>query len=182
MRRHTIKYLKPWKGEIHHNVVKKGRRTKQLTLVTTLIHAAEFSKEDTAELYGIRWNSVVDICSIKAAMNQAHVRCKSPKMVKREVWATLLAYNLMRVTIFWRRRSSRQATAADQLHQRLPVCPGFVDDDVQSQHPRHAEPLPAVTRTDRRLRSRQQTKTTGTTSHPMPKTWSQIFANTKLTS
>ena len=73
--------------EIRYNVVEKGRRTKQLTIVTTLIDADEFSEEDIAELYGFRWYSELDICGIKASMNLRHVRCKSPEMVHREAWA-----------------------------------------------------------------------------------------------
>jgi putative transposase len=96
--------------EIRYNVVEKGRRTKQLTIVTTLLDADQFSKEDIAELYGFRWNSELDICIIKAAINLGHVRCKSPEMVHREVWATLLAYNLIRATI----------AGAAVLHDRQP--------------------------------------------------------------
>lgn len=96
--------------EIRYNVVEKGRRTKQLTIVTTLIDAEQYSKEDIAELYGFRWNSELDICSIKAAINLGHVRCKSPEMVHREMWATLLAYNLIRATI----------AGAAVLHDRQP--------------------------------------------------------------
>ena len=31
-------------------------------------------------------------------MNLAHVRCKSPEMVHRELWTTILGYNLIRTT------------------------------------------------------------------------------------
>lgn len=96
--------------EIRYKVVEKGRRTKELTIVTTLIDANEFTKEDIAELYGFRWNSELDIGSIKTTMNLSHVRCKSPEMVHREVWATLLAYNLIRSTI----------AGAAALHDRQP--------------------------------------------------------------
>jgi hypothetical protein len=84
--------------EIRYSVVEKGRRTKEITVVTTLTDAVEYSKEDIAELYGFRWNSELDIRSIKRTLNLDHVRCKSPEMVRREVWATLLAYNLIRAT------------------------------------------------------------------------------------
>jgi hypothetical protein len=40
--------------ELRDNIVEKGRRTKQLTIVTTLIDADEFTKEEIAELYGFR--------------------------------------------------------------------------------------------------------------------------------
>ena len=65
-------------------------------------------KEDIADLYGFRWNSELDIRSIKSNLNLGHVRCKSPEMVRRELWTTILAYNLIRIT------------AAALLHDKQP--------------------------------------------------------------
>jgi len=77
--------------EIRYNIVEPGRRTQTLDMITTLTDADEYTKEDIAELYGFRWNSELDIRSIKASLNLGHVRCKSPEMVHREVWTTILA-------------------------------------------------------------------------------------------
>ena len=84
--------------EIRYNIVVPGRRTETIDIITTLLDADEYSKEDIAELYGFRWNSELDIRSIKSSLNLAHVRCKSPEMVHREVWTTILGYNLIRTT------------------------------------------------------------------------------------
>lgn len=84
--------------EIRYHVVEPGRRTKMIDVITTLVDADEYSKDDIAELYGFRWNSELDLRSIKSHLNLAHVRCKSPEMVNREVWTTLLGYNLIRTT------------------------------------------------------------------------------------
>ncbi len=84
--------------EIRYNVVVPGRRTRSFDVITTLVDADEYTKEDIAELYGFRWNSELDIRSIKSSLNLGHVRCKSPAMVRREVWTTLLGYNLIRTT------------------------------------------------------------------------------------
>ena len=67
-------------------------------MITTLTDAAEYTKEEIAELYGFRWNSELDIRSIKESLNLGHVRCKSPEMVRCELWTTLLGYNLIRTT------------------------------------------------------------------------------------
>jgi putative transposase len=61
-------------------------------------------------LYGFRWNSELDIRSIKQSLHLDHARCKSPEMVRRELWTTLLAYNLIRTT----------AAAAALLHHKHP--------------------------------------------------------------
>jgi putative transposase len=84
--------------EVRFNIVEPGRRTKSLDIITTLTDATEYTKDDIAQLYGFRWNSELDIRSIKSNLNLGHVRCKSPEMVHREVWTTLLAYNLIRTT------------------------------------------------------------------------------------
>lgn len=84
--------------EIRYNVVEKGRRTKTIDVITTLTDDREYTKEEIAELYGFRWNAELDIRSIKDSLNLGHVRCKSPGMVRREVWTTLLGYNLIRTT------------------------------------------------------------------------------------
>ena len=96
--------------EIRFHVVVPGRRVQSLTVVTTLVDADAYSPEDIAQLYGFRWNSELDIRSMKQGLNLTHVRCKSPAMVRRELWTTLLAYNLIRTT----------AAAAARLHQRQP--------------------------------------------------------------
>jgi hypothetical protein len=44
---------------LRFNVVKKGRRTTMLTIVTTLTDIDETTKEEIAELYGFRWNSEI---------------------------------------------------------------------------------------------------------------------------
>ena len=84
--------------EIRYNIVEPGRRTRTIDVITTLLDADEFSKEEIAQLYGFRWNSELDIRSIKDSLNLSHVRCKSPEMVGREFWTTFLAYNLIRTT------------------------------------------------------------------------------------
>ncbi len=96
--------------EIRFNIVEPGRRTKSIDVITTLIDADEYSREDIAKLYGFRWNSELDIRSIKSNLNLGHVRCKSPAMVLREVWTTILAYNLIRTA----------AAGAAVLHDRQP--------------------------------------------------------------
>lgn len=96
--------------EIRFNIVEPGRRVQTLTIVTTLLDADVYTKEDIAQLYGFRWNSELDIRSIKQQLGLDHVRCKSPAMVRRELWTTLLAYNLIRTT----------AAAAALLHRKHP--------------------------------------------------------------
>jgi len=45
--------------ELRYTVVEKRRRSKELTVVTTLTDATAYSQEDIANLYGFRWNAEV---------------------------------------------------------------------------------------------------------------------------
>lgn len=101
--------------ELHFNVHVPGRRTETLTVVTTLTDPTAYSAEDIAALYGYRWNVELDIRQIKQTLGLDHVRCRSPRMVRRELAVTLLAYNLIRKVI---------ATAA-AVHGKRPRQLGF---------------------------------------------------------
>ena len=78
--------------EIRYWVVEPGRRTRSIDVITTLTDAEQYTKEDIAQLYGFRWNSELDIRSIKDSLNLGYVRCKSPEMVRCELWTTMLGY------------------------------------------------------------------------------------------
>ena len=95
---------------LRYQVVEPGRRTEEMLIVTTLTDAEQYPKADIAELYGFRWQVELDIRSIKQSLSLEHVRCQTPVMVQRELWLTILGYNLIRTT----------AAAAAALHGRRP--------------------------------------------------------------
>ena len=101
--------------EVKFQVTVPGRRTETITIVTTLTDPKAYTREDLAELYGFRWHVELDIRQIKQTLHLDHVRCKSPAMVQREVWVTVLAYNLIRKVI---------ATSA-AIHHKQPRRLGF---------------------------------------------------------
>jgi hypothetical protein len=92
--------------EVHVRVSEPGIRTESFVVVTTLTDAAEYAKDDIAELYHSRWQAELGIRAIKITMGMDILRCKTPEMVRREIWTCLLAYNLIRQTIL---QSARQA-------------------------------------------------------------------------
>lgn len=101
--------------ELRFEVTVSGRQTEPLIVVTSLTDPVAYPKEDIAELYGFRWNAELDIRDIKQTLGLDHVRCKTPDMVLRELWVTLLGYNLIRKLI---------ATAA-AVHGQQPRQLGF---------------------------------------------------------
>lgn len=51
------------------------------------------------ELCQKRWSGSVDIRSIKSTMKMDVLRCKTPEMDRKEIWAHLLAYKVLRTVM-----------------------------------------------------------------------------------
>jgi hypothetical protein len=82
--------------EVRVHVRQAGFRTRVLVVATTLLDAETFPAADVAILYRLRWYAELDLRALKQTMQMDVLRCESPAMVRKEVWAHLLAYNLVR--------------------------------------------------------------------------------------
>ncbi len=85
--------------EVSFRVRVRGWRVRELTLVTTLCDAEVYSLDELARVYHVRWQAEVDLRSIKITMQMDVLRCKTPDMVRKEIWLHLLAYNLIRTVM-----------------------------------------------------------------------------------
>lgn len=85
--------------EVRVQVRERGFRTESLVVVTTLVDDEEISAKDLADLYRARWHAELDLRSLKITLGMDVLRCMSPEMVRKEIWAHLLAYNLIRTVI-----------------------------------------------------------------------------------
>ena len=56
-------------------------------------------KEDLAGLYRARWHAELELRSIKQTMQMDVLRCKTPAMVRQEIWGHLLVDNLLRAAM-----------------------------------------------------------------------------------
>ncbi len=82
--------------EIRVQVDQPGFRAASFVVVTTLTDADEYTIDHIAELYHRRWLVELDIHAIKVGLGMDILRCKTPEMVRKEIWTCLLAYNLIR--------------------------------------------------------------------------------------
>jgi Transposase DDE domain len=73
-----------------------GYRVQELVVATTLLDAEAYEGDDIMELYSERWQVELDIRSLKVTLGMSDLRCKTPFMAEREIWAHILAYNLIR--------------------------------------------------------------------------------------
>jgi hypothetical protein len=118
--------------QVQVQVQEPGFRVEELLVVTTLTDAAEYTKDDIAELYHQRWLIELDIRALKTTLGIDVLRCKTPEMVHKEIWTSLLAYNLIRQTMLQAalaaKRSPRQLSFTAALQKiaaswtLLPLC------------------------------------------------------------
>ncbi len=80
-------------------VEQPGFRSRTIIVVSTLLDAEEVTAYDLAELYRARWNAELDLRSLKQTMQMDILRCKTPELVRKEIWTHILAYNLIRTII-----------------------------------------------------------------------------------
>src|SRR6185295_19289374 len=82
--------------ECRVQVEQPGFRVKTVIVATTLLDADEFTKSDLSQLYRARWNAELDLRSLKQTLQMDVLRCKTPELVRKELWTHILAYNLIR--------------------------------------------------------------------------------------
>jgi Transposase DDE domain len=82
--------------EVRGQAATPGCRVKELVVVTTLLDHETYPLDDILDLYHQRWHVEIDLRSIKTHMKMEVLRCLTPAMVHKEIWAHLLAYNLVR--------------------------------------------------------------------------------------
>lgn len=121
--------------ECRVHIEQPGFRCKTIIVVTTLLDAKEFTKEDLADLYLARWNAELDLRSLKQTLQMEMLRCKTPELVRKEIWAHILAYNLIRTIM-------AQAAVKHDIEPRTISFKGAVQSlhafqekiEIQGQH------------------------------------------------
>jgi len=65
--------------------------------VTTFLNSKKHPKNELAQIYRRRWDVEINLNSIKTIMNMDFLLCKTPEMVRKEIGAHFLAYNVIRI-------------------------------------------------------------------------------------
>jgi hypothetical protein len=82
--------------ELRYRVRRRGFRTKEIMLVTTLVDAEAYPATELAELYKIRWRVEQDLRDLKQTLNMDMLKCKTVDGVMKELHAFAIVYNLVR--------------------------------------------------------------------------------------
>lgn len=96
--------------ELRYTIAIPGRRTRQVTLATTLLDPGQYPAADLADLYGQRWQIELNFRHLKQTLHMDVLRCQTVEGVKKELTMYALVYNLVRLVML---------TAAQQ--QGVPV-------------------------------------------------------------
>lgn len=65
-------------------------------LITNMLCPKETPAKEIQQLYKNRWQIEVDFRNIKSTLGLKSFTCKTPQMIKKEMWIYFLAYNLIR--------------------------------------------------------------------------------------
>ena len=97
--------------ECRYRLVRPGYRARMIVIATTLLNNNQYRAAEISDLYRLRWDAEINLRSLKTMMKMDVLRCQTPEMVRKEIWAHLLAYNLIRTVI-------AQAAAKTGKHPR----------------------------------------------------------------
>lgn len=75
---------------------RRGYRSQPLYLFTTLTDVQAYPPQRLLELYGWRWQVELNYRTVKSTMQMDQSEAKSADMVRKEFYAGLMAYNLVR--------------------------------------------------------------------------------------
>lgn len=85
--------------ELRYRVVVPGRRTRQVTIATTLLDPMRFPARKIAQLYGLRWEIETNFRHLKQTMKMDQLKCKTAAGVMKELLVFMLVYNLVRAAM-----------------------------------------------------------------------------------
>ena len=85
--------------EVRYQVGTPGFRTRQVTLVTTLLDPESYPGTDLAELYRQRWQIETSLAHLKTTMQMDVLHCQTGSGVLKELTIFAIVYNLVRMAM-----------------------------------------------------------------------------------
>ena len=99
--------------ELRYTIHEKGFRTKQITLVTTLLDAEIYTLPGLADLFRQRWQIETNFGHLKTTMKMDVLKCKTVEGVLKELHVFALIYNLVRQVML--EAASRQGVDVQRI-------------------------------------------------------------------
>lgn len=91
----------------------RGCRTREVTVVTTLLDPGDFPHVAIAELYNIRWQAETHWRELKTILRMRRLKCRTEAGVRKELLVYALVYNLVHAAMV--KAARRQHTTPDRI-------------------------------------------------------------------
>ena len=141
-----------------------GFRSSHFYLMTTLLDAEKYTAADLADLYFQRWDVELFFRDIKTTMDMDVLKCRSPKMVKKEILMHFIVYNAMRFLMLesakqknisprkisfkaslqalrqWEPEYSRPSIDAKEIRRLIVQMYNAIVDTILPERPHRSEP------------------------------------------
>ena len=148
---------------------RKGQRTREVTIATTLLDPVKYPKEKILELYGIRWQVETHFRELKTTLKMRKLKSQTAQGVKKELVIYALVYNLVRRIMVL--AAERQKVTPDRI--------SFLDTIRWLIRATPGEPLPDLLINPRRpnryeprvVKDREDTYTKMTRPRPELRKW-----------
>jgi hypothetical protein len=99
--------------EVRDHIGTPGFRTRQVTLVTSLLDSAVYRVDDLAESYQLRWQVETALAQLKTTMQMDVLHCNTVPGVLKELTVFAIVYNLVRMVM--RQSATLQHTAVERI-------------------------------------------------------------------
>jgi hypothetical protein len=120
--------------ELRYTIRERKRRTRVVTLVTTLLDPEQYPAQELAKLYGLRWGVETNLKHLKQTLHMDVLRCQTVEGVLKELAVFVLIYNLVR-QVMWE-AARRQEVAVERI--------SFIDAWRWLRHARAGDELPRL--------------------------------------
>lgn len=99
--------------ELRYRTSQRGFRTREVTLVTTLLDAALYPQQELAQLYRRRWKIETNFAHLKQTLGMDVLKCQTVEGVEKEALMFVLVYNLVRMVM--REAAARQSVEVERI-------------------------------------------------------------------
>ena len=99
--------------ELRYTIAVPGRRTRVVTLATTLLDETRYPAIEVAALYGQRWQIETNLRHLKQTLRMDTLHCQTVSGVTKELAMYAVVYNLVRLVM--REASQRQNIPIERL-------------------------------------------------------------------
>jgi hypothetical protein len=143
--------------ELRFDILRPGYRTRQVTLVTTLLDPRQYPAEELAQLYFDRWCVEVNLRHLKQTMHLDVLKCQTEAGVRKEICMLALVYNLVRLVML--KAARQQEVPPDRI--------SFIDALRWLTHARPNEELAPLIIRPRRQRVQPRVKKRRPKQYPL---------------